>query len=150
MGLDRALKTLIIRRVQTGSNGTFGVLVYERIPFALTLERQWLQNRPSTGKIPGSCIPDGEYFCKRVNSPKFGDTFEVMDVEKRSHILFHKGNLEDDSRGCILIGEEFGSIGIQNGIRSSKAGYNEFMAIMRDEIEFRLIIVDDWRNEIIN
>lgn len=145
----RYMKTLIIRRVTTSDQGTFGVLVFENIPFAVTLEREWLDNRPSVGDVPGSCIPDGEYICKRVNSPRFGDTFEVTNVFNRSHILFHKGNLEDDSRGCILVGEEFGTISGESGIRSSKSGYNEFKAILRDDIEFRLLIVDDWQNPLV-
>lgn len=144
------MKSLIIRRITTGDQGTFGVLVFEDIPFALSLEREWLHNRPSVGDVPGSCIPAGEYICKRVNSPRFNNTFEVTDVPNRSHILFHKGNLDDDSRGCILVGEEFGQLGSSSGIKSSKAGYNEFMAIMSNDDEFRLIIVDDWRNPLID
>jgi len=142
------MKSLIIRRVVTGGQGTFGAIVFENIPFALTLEREWLDNLPSVGNTPGSCIPAGEYICKRVNSPRFGNTFEVTNVENRTHILFHKGNLDDDSRGCILIGEEFGQLGSSSGIKSSKAGYNEFMAILSNDDEFRLIIVDDWKNPI--
>ena len=140
------MKTLIIRRVATNENkGTFGVLVFENIPFALSLERQWLDNKKNV-----SCIPAGEYICKRVDSPRFGNTFEVTDVENRSHILFHKGNLYDDSHGCILVGEEFGQLGSDSGILSSKAGYNEFMSIMSDVDEFRVVIVDDWKNNLLD
>jgi len=142
------MKSLIIRRLVTGGQGTFGAIVFENIPFALTLEREWLDNLPSVGDTPGSCIPAGEYICNRVNSPRFGNTFEVTNVENRTHILFHKGNLDDNSRGCILIGEEFGQLGSSSGIKSSKAGYNEFMAILSNDDEFRLIIVDDWKNPI--
>ena len=143
------MKTMIIRRIVTGSQGTFGAMVFENIPFALTLEREWDDNRPSVNGVPGSCIPAGEYICKRVNSPRFGDTFEVTNVENRSHILFHKGNLEDDSHGCILVGEEFGVIGSDGGIKSSKAGYNEFKAILKHDDTFRLVIVDDWKNNLL-
>lgn len=142
------MKSLIIRRITTGDKGTFGVIVFENIPFALSLEREWLDNKPSIGDVPGSCIPAGEYICRRINSPRFGNTFEVADVPGRTHILFHKGNLDDDSRGCILVGEEYGQLGSDSGIKSSKAGYTEFMAIMSDVDRFRLIIVDDWKNPI--
>ena len=139
------MKTLIIRRIVTGGQGTFGNIIFENIPFALSLEREWLDNRTSV-----SCIPAGEYFCKRVDSPRFGNTFEVANVKGRTHILFHKGNLDDDSHGCILVGEEFGNIGKSSGIKSSKSGYNEFMALMSDVDEFRLIIVDDWKNQLLD
>lgn len=144
------MKTMIIKRVITGNQGTFGVIIFENIPFALTLEREWLDNRPSINGVPGSCIPAGEYFCKRVNSPNFGNTFEVKAVPNRSHILFHKGNLDDDTHGCILVGEEFGNIGKRSGVLKSKKGYDEFMAILSHDDEFRLVIADLWLNDLIN
>jgi len=137
------MKYLTIRRCVTGSQGTFGMVIYKDLPFALTLEREWKDNRTGI-----SCIPAGNYKCKRVQSPKFGNTFEVTNVPKRTHILFHKGNLDDDSHGCILIGEQFGDIKGSSGILSSKAGFNELMSIMKDEIGFGLIIVDDWKNNL--
>ena len=137
------MKTLIIRRCVTGSQGTYSMVVHNDLPFALTLERQWLDNRSNV-----SCIPAGTYKCVRVNSPKFGNTFEVTNVPKRTHILFHKGNIDDDSHGCILIGEKFGMIGGSAGIQASAEGFNEFMSIMNGEVGFRLIIVDDFKTDL--
>lgn len=137
-------KHILIHRILTGKNGTFGVLIFQNIPFALTLEREWLNNRPSIGNVPGSCIPSGEYVCNRVQSPKFGNTFEVLNVRGRSHILFHKGNIQADSHGCILVGEEYGQLGSESGIKSSAAGYGEFMAILAGDDQFNLTIVDKW------
>ncbi len=129
----------LITRICTGINGTFGVLseITDGIamPFALTLERQWLNN---TSGI--SCIPDGEYLCKRVQSPKFGDTFEICSVPGRSHILLHKGNLDDDSHGCVLVGEQFENVNGSPGIQASKKGYDEFMAKATGINEFRIKI----------
>lgn len=131
------MKYLHIKRVATGSQGTFGALIYNGIPFALTLEREWLDNHRGV-----SCIPEGAYICKRVKSPKFGDTFEVTDVKGRSHILFHKGNLADDSHGCILVGEKFGNLGSNSGILESGAGYGEFMNLLAGEQSFSLTITN--------
>jgi hypothetical protein len=77
-----------------------------------------------------------------VNSPKFGDTFEVTDVPGRSHILFHKGNLEDDSHGCILVGESFNPVLGRPGITSSKEGFEEFMHMLSMVNEFPIDIVE--------
>lgn len=44
----------------------------------------------------------------RFHSPKFGETFILERVKNRSGILFHKGNISADTRGCILVGMEFG------------------------------------------
>ena len=146
--MRRTMKTLEIRRIATGNQGTFGVIKYTNIPFAITLEREWLDNKSGV-----SCIPAGVYSVLRCNaspeydyknSPRFGDTFNVIDVEGRSKILFHKGNIDDDSHGCILVGEQYGDLASSSGILASKAGYTEFMKLLENENEFRLIIVDDW------
>ena len=137
------MKTNIIRRIETGNHGSFGVMIMDSIPYALTLEREWLNNERSI-----SCIPAGHYMCNRIDSPKFSNTFEVTDVPGRSHILFHKGNLDDDSHGCILVGENFGNVKGSPAIQASKKGYNEFMRILAGDDIFRLIIVDDWKNPI--
>ena len=137
------MKTLIINRVATGNDGTFGTIKFKNKPFALTLEREWLNNASNI-----SCIPAGTYKCKRVQSPKFGGTFEVTNVPGRSHILFHKGNIDDDSHGCILVGEQFGDVKGSAGILSSREGYNEMMGIMMNEVGFSLIIVDSFKDSL--
>lgn len=129
-------KKLLLLRVAYTEIGTFGVLIYNNIPFAVTLERAWSGNKVGT-----SCIPEGNYKCSRTLSPKFGDTFEVKEVPGRTHILFHKGNLEEDSHGCILVGEqfEFWSDG-RPSILASKHGFEEFLNIFRHDNDFELEI----------
>lgn len=129
---------LTLVRVSHTHYATYGVLMDEReVPFAVTLERPWLDNLPSNGQIPGSCIPAGAYYCERVDSPKFGNTFEVKYVPRRTHILIHKGNLAEDTHGCILVGEEFRGV----GIASSTAAFAEFLTITRDAHAFNLSIL---------
>lgn len=137
------MKTIIIRRLATCVHGTFGVMINNNIPFAVTLEREWLDNQTGI-----SCIPEGTYICGRVDSPRFKNTFEVKDVPGRSHILFHKGNIDDDSHGCILIGEQFETIKGSPAILASKHGFNEFLNKLTGENEFRAVFVDDWKNPI--
>lgn len=138
---------MILKRVSYSDHGTFGVLLYENIPFAVTLERPWRDNRRSE-----SCIPTGEYSCLRcrrspdygyADSPRFGDTFQVYNVPGRSKILFHKGNLDDDSHGCILIGEQFGRLNDEPGILRSGDGYGEFMDLLNGADDFVLTITQD-------
>ena len=129
-----------------GMNPTMGAFQFAGRPFALTLERPWLGNRRSE-----SCIPLGDYLCYRCSSspdydfkdsPRFGDTFQVFDVEGRSKILFHKGNRFQDTHGCIIVAEQFGSLGGQEAVLDSAAGYGEFMALLRHDTEFSLSITD--------
>ena len=107
------------------------MLFDEDMPFALTLERPWLDNKKSI-----SCIPNGTYISERVVSPKFGNTFEVKDVPDRSHILFHKGNIAEDSRGCIIVGEQFEPVNGKPGVLASAKGFNEFLDRTKDINEF--------------
>ena len=137
---------LLLRRIATPEDATFGVLIRvdTAVPFAVTLEREadgW-SNRKSTADRPGACIPAGAYVCKRVQSPRFGNTFEVTGVPGRSAILFHKGNIADDSRGCILVGESFNPVGGVNGITASKEGFAEFLAMHETAMAFTLTIVN--------
>ena len=131
------MQVFLIRRVAITEYGTFGVIITGGVPFALTLEREWLNNMRNV-----SCIPKGTYYCKRVDSAKFGDTFEIQDVPNRSHILFHKGNLEDDSHGCVLIGEQFENLEGVPGILASRKGFDEFMEKLEGETAFELHIIE--------
>ncbi len=129
------MKVLTLKRIAENKDGMFGVLIDHDKPFALTLERQWLNNEPLL-----SCIPDGYYICKRVKSPKFGDVFEITGVQNRTNILFHKGNVVDHTEGCILIGEQFETLNGKTAILHSGKGFTEFMDKLKDVDEFRIII----------
>lgn len=129
-------------RTSKSSYGTFGVLHYPRagqfVPFVLTLEDPWLANKPFV-----SCIPAGTYLCKRVRSPKFGNTFEVTKVPGRDLIRIHWGTDQEDTEGCILVGEEFGADEHDLPvIWSSKRGFSEFLQRTKDVDEFELEIID--------
>ena len=130
-------ETLELVRVGSSGRGTFGVLRHGQVPFVLTLERPWEDNKQSV-----SCIPAGRYQCRKIRSPKFGDTYEVCDVPERSHVLFHKGNTIDDTQGCILVGEEFSGTWEKPMLVSSQRGFGEFMHFLAGAPSFDLIIYD--------
>ena len=125
----------LLRLTKDSDTPTYGVLINEGIPFALTLERPWLENLPNV-----SCIPAGTYRAIRHVSPKFGETFWLQDVPGRSEILFHKGNIDDHSQGCILVGEAFNHVLGEAGITSSAEGFKEFMQVLEGRNEFQLEI----------
>ncbi len=111
-------------RVTTGLDGTFGVLVKDGVPLCVTLELPWEENQRSI-----SCIPEGRYDFYRVDSPRFGDTFQIAAVPGRSNILFHAGNTVDDTSGCILLGTSYGmfAVGMILGILGSRMALAKFM-----------------------
>lgn len=78
--------------------------------------------------------------CKRISSPKFGDTFRVEDVPNRSHILFHKGNLAENTHGCIIVGEQFEPLGGENAVLASGKAFTEFKQRTKDDYTFTLCI----------
>lgn len=114
---------------------TFGVLLDNKTPFCLTLERPWLENKRSV-----SCIPEGTYLCYRVKSLKFGDTFEVTEVPGRSHILFHAGNFVNDTHGCIITGEQYEPLGGENAVIASGKAFKEFKDKLKGKDQFILTI----------
>ena len=100
-----------------------------------TLENPWLDNQRNI-----SCIPAGEYLCRRVISPTYGETFEIMDVEGRTHILFHWGNWVKNTDGCVLLGQRDDEV---PAVWNSKAAHTEFMEEFEGVDEFRLSIIEE-------
>ncbi len=138
------LREFTIRRVSSYHHGTFGALLDGPLPFALTVEPPWKDNEPNI-----SCIPEGVYICESVNSVHFGSTFEVMDVPDRTLIRFHGGNLgvgdekraiDPDTKGCPVIGEEFGFLYGLPAVLSSQRGFREFKQRTAELNRFRLKI----------
>lgn len=139
------MRQLTIKRLVYREDGTPGVLLDDgqggfydvAEPFALTLEPPWKDNT-----VGRSCIPVGTYLCRRVQSPKFGNTFEITGVPGRTHVLFHKGNIDDNTEGCVLVGEEFarwtdGSVSIMR----SGPGFTEFLDRLAQDDSFMLRVI---------
>jgi len=112
----------IIRFSESHVYGSFGVLKLNEIPLCPTLEPP--DNFNQVGK---SQIPPGQYMCQIVKSPKYGYTWEVMDVPGRSNILFHWGNRVHNTQGCILLARYFGELYGDQAIIDSKSMFQEFM-----------------------
>ena len=130
------MKTLTLKRVSTNFDGTYGVLIDDTVPFAVTLEKPWKDNERQV-----SCIPARTYTCQRTISPRFGETFEMMNVPGRTSILFHKGNVEDDTSGCILVAEQFERLGSKTAILKSAKGFEELVTRLLGIENFILTVV---------
>ena len=125
-----------IRRFILEPNQTIGQLYINEEEFCFTLERPWMDNKPFI-----SCIPLGKYICKRVNSRAHGNTFEVTNVNGRTHILFHVGNTWVDSVGCILLGDDIGHIDGYTAVLNSQRTFNAFKGETEELNEFELEII---------
>jgi len=86
----------LIRLEEDEEFGTFGVLKINKQTFCVPLEPPDRENMPFRSSIPAQ-----QYTCKRHESQKFGETFIVTKVPARDRVLFHAGNVVDDTEGCI-------------------------------------------------
>jgi hypothetical protein len=129
----------IIRLEENYTHGVFGVMRINKRVFCFTLEPDDRWNQPNI-----SCIPPQQYLCKRTLSPRFADTFEVLNVPGRSHILFHPGNTKADTSGCILLGRSLGRLKDLRGVMHSAKTFTEFMEIMESIDYFHLTIKEEY------
>ena len=137
---DSPLKVFFIKRFSDCDYATFGILCESIFPFAVTLEDAWKNNQQNI-----SCIPIGEYTCKRYSSEKYPDVWQIMNVIGRDKILLHWGNKDEDTQGCPLIAEKFitlsdGRVGIGESKNFPNEGFNEFMNRTKGLDEIKLVI----------
>lgn len=94
---------------------------------------------PDRGNTPNlSSISPGRYRCAPYKSKRFGAVFLIEEVEGRSWILTHSGNLAGDklrglrthSAGCILLGRYFGRLHGQKAVMCSRPVVRQFKRIM--------------------
>ena len=86
-------------------------------------------------------IPSGQYKCRRFHGQKWKDTFEIV-VPDHTALLFHSGNVEAHTEGCVLLGQYPGKLKGQRAVLNSGATFKEFMRRMKDVEEFDLHIID--------
>lgn len=130
-------------RLEYSESGIFGELMDNDESFLLqTLEHAYpiTQDSISTSTAYLPKVPAGQYTCVRgVHSLSNGvpfETFEIMGVPGHTGILFHPGNTETDSSGCILLG----TTRVGNTIFQSKDAFNLFMEALLGIGSFELII----------
>jgi len=119
--------------------GTFGVLTINSRVFCVTLEPPDNLNKTSI-----SSIPAGQYDCMRYSSDRYPDTFQVMNVPDRYKILFHAGNFNEDTEGCILLARKFGILRAARAVLNSGETFKQFMEIMLKEDKFQLTIKENY------
>lgn len=66
----------------------------------------------------------------------------MVGVPGRSEILFHKGNVDEDSHGCIIIGEQFESLNGKIAVLASAKGFSEFLDRLNNRVFFTLEITN--------
>lgn len=120
-----------LKRFAYHPEGTLGVIDFAGETF-YSIERPWLDNAPNV-----SCIPVGNYDMGWRDSPRFGETWHVQEVQDRTYILIHAANFPKDVQGCIGLGT--GLMGDRIAVSNSRKAVARFEEITRD-VEWRLIV----------
>ena len=118
-------------------HGTFGELWHNDNLICRTVERPWMDNQRMI-----SCIPEGRYTIKPVESPKFGSVYCLENSNlgvthqgpsQRTHILIHKANTADQLHGCIAPGMTFGALGEQWAVLNSSTAFMKLKELLIDD-----------------
>jgi len=130
---------LRLLRNKAVQNGVYGTLLDESgQEVAVTLEHAYLQTDGSYC----AKIPKGEYTCVRgqhalPSRPAVTfETFEITGVPGHTGILFHKGNYNTDSEGCVLLGSYMGP----GCILESALAFAHFLDIQAGCDSFALVV----------
>jgi len=125
----------LIRLEEDFYNGTFGVLRINKAVFCVTLEPSDRENVKNISSIPAQ-----QYECFRHRSPKYGETFKIMNIPGRTNVLFHPGNVAKHTEGCILLGQHFGKLKGNRAILNSGDTFKNFLRVMEKQDSFHLTI----------
>ena len=109
-------------RLEESLEGTLGILKLNKELFCFTLEPPDHENERNK-----SSIPTGQYVCKRWDSTKYGSTWKVDGVYRRSGILIHPGNFVGHTSGCILVGSSIGKLKGDRAVLNSGATFKDLM-----------------------
>jgi len=131
---------LILKRTDFIDTGIFGLLTdTDGNQVAVTLEHAFDSGNGDGTYAPK--IPNGVYTCQRSQHRLEGmdhdfTTFQIMNVPNHTNILFHWGNYNQDSDGCVLLGNE------RNGdmIMNSKVTFQKFMDLQNGLDTFTLTV----------
>lgn len=117
----------LVRVLNDHKYGTFGVLKINESWMCVTLEPPDKLNKANI-----SCIPTGQYYCEKIVSPKFGNTWTVTGVTDRGNILFHPGNRVPDTQGCIITAESFNKLMGELAVLNSGKTFKAFLDVLAE------------------
>ena len=146
---------LLILRYSDGGDSTLGLIYLNKIFQGYSLE-----DEGRSVKIAGETrIPEGRYRVQlrktlsrltrkyRAKYPWFKWHLQVMDVMNFDYVYIHIGNDDDDTEGCILVGDtandnvsEVGFVG--NSTKAFKDLYLKLVARIENDEEVYLEIKD--------
>ena len=124
---------MVLKRTSCEQTGIYGIFSSAEGAWScLTLEHAFFDEGQYHPKIPV-----GTWQCVRRLSPHFGiDVFCLVGVPGHSFLEIHVGNYNDDSDGCVLLGQSR----IGNMIDNSRNTFDDFMRRQTGVNSFNLVV----------
>lgn len=136
---------MVLRRKDGADDGIFGELAsIDGFFLCATLEHAY--EGPPGGPEFVAKLPAGVYTCVRgihrlAHMANTFETFEITGVLGHTNILFHVGNYNGDSAGCVLLGDK--SVNLPNGMRAitcSREAFADFLDFQEGFDAFQLTV----------
>ena len=130
------MKRINLIRLEESKDGCIGVLLIDNKIVCYALEN---------GLDEKFRILEGIYTVFKYKSPTYGDTYEIK-VPGHKYVLFHWGNFETNTEGCILTGTETGTLYNKEtdyhvrSVLDSRKAFKKFMGFMGGEEKAELVI----------
>jgi hypothetical protein len=122
----------VVRLEQT-KQGALGALLINGLVFCWTLQPDVTDEHFQ--------IPAALYDYRRFHGVKHPDTYEII-VPGHTALLFHSGNTEADTEGCILLGGHVGTLKGERAVLESENIFKDFMKIMGNTQAGKVMFID--------
>lgn len=129
---------LRLKRTDFRCDGVFGILLNGDEIIADTLEHSY------------ACfpkVPPGVYTCIRgkhqlAHMTEPFETFEIIGIPGHTNILFHVGNFNSESEGCVLLGSDVFRHREDQAwsLLGSRKAFNRFIELQKDALQFTLTV----------
>lgn len=117
----------VVRLEQT-HEGALGAMLLNDHYFCSTIE-------PDNGDPERFQIPEGIYYCKPFHGTRFPNTFEIV-VPNHTALLFHAGNTEKDTTGCVVVGQYPAKLMGDRAVLNSGVTFEKFMSHLKNKMYF--------------
>ncbi|WP_454907616.1 DUF5675 family protein [Variovorax gossypii] len=132
-----------LNRQSQRADGIFGSLYVSDAPFCVTLEHAFADSYG--GYWPA--VPKGNYTCvlgshqlAHYNQGRAFQSYEVQSVPGHRGIIFHPGNHNADSKGCIFLGLGVHTHSSTWSVTHSQEAFERFLALLSGSSAFYLSV----------
>lgn len=127
------MKLVSLQRAWDDDRVTLGMLKIYDEGYEVEHDPIFTLENPLRQTTKDNRIPSGRYECVPYNGTKYKDVYLVQNVPGRSAILFHWGNWEEDTEGCIILGSKAGMLKSRPAVMNSMNCFKKFRELIGRE-----------------